>query len=468
VARNWVERGHYGRLLDGQLAPPGLEASFPTTAPVALMMRLFGVGLWQGRLFGVVCMVGALALLYHLALQLYNRSVARGTLFVALLMSMHPQLHPLIMGRQVLAETPMFCYLLAGYTCLLPAFRRPLWLLPAMLCWGLALVAKLQVLPFWAVSLGTPLLVMLWMRRWRSAGVLGVALVGAVAVAQALMRLWGVLIVGHTLPPATLSGLYAVLAVVPNTFNRLFALGNVLMFGLPTALGLVYAAWRILRERQPWMEYAERECVQLALLALAASWFGWFVLLSVGVPRYFFPVTFLGSMFVAAWLADLTDQFALGATLSRAGAMLSKQRKQRRAAGALLAICVVAATLPITLQSLYRDYLMADDHSAQRVADFFNRQTPPDTRIETYESELHFLLDRPYHYPPDQIHVELNRRGLLQQDIQIDYNALSTDPDYLVVGQFARGNGLYQPAIERGAFRRIQTIGIYTIYERVR
>jgi hypothetical protein len=32
VARNEAERGHYGRLLDGQLAPPGLVAAFPVTA----------------------------------------------------------------------------------------------------------------------------------------------------------------------------------------------------------------------------------------------------------------------------------------------------------------------------------------------------------------------------------------------------------------------------------------------------
>src|SRR5437868_3006531 len=76
VARNLVERGHYGRLLDGQLAPPGLEAAFPVTAPVALSFELFGVGIWQGRLFGVLCTVAALALMYHLALRLYNRPVA--------------------------------------------------------------------------------------------------------------------------------------------------------------------------------------------------------------------------------------------------------------------------------------------------------------------------------------------------------------------------------------------------------
>src|SRR6266536_6657705 len=152
VARNWVESGHYGRLLDGQLAPPGLEASFTVTAPIALSFRLFGVGIWQGRLFGVLCIVAALALIYHLALRLYNQSVAIGTLVVLLLMSMHPQLHPLIMGRQALAEMPMFCYLLAGFACLLPAFRRPLWLLPTAIFWGIALITKAQTLPFWVVS----------------------------------------------------------------------------------------------------------------------------------------------------------------------------------------------------------------------------------------------------------------------------------------------------------------------------
>src|SRR5262249_46450932 len=106
VARNWVERGHYGRLLGGQLAPPGLQAAFPVTAPIALSMRLFGVGLWQGRLFGVLCLFVALALIYYLALHLYSRPIAFGTLAVLLLTPMHPFLHPLLMGRQVLAEMP--------------------------------------------------------------------------------------------------------------------------------------------------------------------------------------------------------------------------------------------------------------------------------------------------------------------------------------------------------------------------
>src|SRR2546422_8856901 len=107
VARNWVERGHYGRLLAGQPAPPGLEAAISVTGPVALSFYLFGVGIWQGRLVGVLFMLATLGMTYYLARLLYDRSVAVGTLMALLLLSTHPPLHPLFMGRTVLAEMPM-------------------------------------------------------------------------------------------------------------------------------------------------------------------------------------------------------------------------------------------------------------------------------------------------------------------------------------------------------------------------
>ena len=93
---------------------------------------------------------------------------------------------------------------------------------------------------------------------------------------------------------------------------------------------------------------------------------------------------------------------------------------------------------------------------------------PPTTRVETYESELHFLLNRPYHYPPDQLHVELNRRSLLGQETPVIYDPLSSDPDILVVGTFARGNDLYAPVLASGAFRPILRDETYEVYQRVR
>ena len=43
------------------------------------------------------------------------------------------------------------------------------------------------------------------------------------------------------------------------------------------------------------------------------------------------------------------------------------------------------------------------------VADYFNARTPPEALIETYDSELFLFLNRPYHYPPPQVVVEVIR-----------------------------------------------------------
>jgi hypothetical protein len=468
VARNWVERGHYGRLLDGQLAPPGLEASFTVTTPVALAFRLFGIGIWQGRLPGVVFMVAALALLYFLAQRLYDRRVAIGTLFVLLLMPMHPQLHPLIMARQVLGETPMFCYMLAGYTCFFVALRRPLvWLPLATFWWGITVITKAQVVPFWVASLGVPLGVSLFRRQWRTAALLGIGLIGSWMISYPIVWLWSLMINGHTLPVIPISGIYEITALVLIPFNRLFALWIVLLVGLPTLFGLCYAAWRQLRGYdRPAME-GRVETLRLALLTLSGSWFAWFVFLSVGVPRYVYPATFVGSIFVAALLNDITDHYSLQSTLNRATTIL-RGKLNRQVAGAWLAIGILALTVPITLLTLNNYYFSYTDTSAVDVANFLNTQTPPNALIETYESEVHFLLERRYHYPPDQIHVELNRRSLIHQNVTIDYDPLAANPDYLLVGRFAREDKLYQPVIDSGAFRLLRAYGDYRLYERVR
>src|SRR2546422_620504 len=119
VARNWVERGHYGRLLDGAQVAPGLAAALPAVAPIALCFRLFGVGVWQGRLPGVLFTVAALVVLYCLVCRLYGHRVAAAALGFLLLVPGHVPFHPLFWGRQALAEMPLLFYLLAGSCCLL-------------------------------------------------------------------------------------------------------------------------------------------------------------------------------------------------------------------------------------------------------------------------------------------------------------------------------------------------------------
>ncbi|GIV96209.1 MAG: glycosyl transferase [Herpetosiphonaceae bacterium] len=464
VARTWVEHGYYARLREGQPAPRGLDAAFTVTAPVALSFRLFGVGIWQGRLPGVLFTIGALVLMVILTRMLYTSRIAYATIAVLLLLSIHPQTNALLLGRQVLGEMPMFFYLLAGYVLFLLALQRSIVFLPlAVLVWGAALLTKAQLPPFWTLALVVPLCVACLNRKWRLAVMFAVAIIGARLTSQWLYQLQLLILEDRILLPAPVSGLYEVLAWVPRAFNRIFALQMALICGIPTAVGLCYEAARWLRKRSRLGTQAEQELIRLSLLMFAGSWFTWFLLLSVGVPRYLFPAMFVGSIFVAKLLDTLTCGFDPTGTFRRSARPLT-----RNGAGALFALLLLAMTLPLTLLTLIRSYTAPPDIAPLQTAAYFNDHTMPDTLIETYESELHFLLNRPYHYPPDQIHIELNRRGLLGQDVPIDYDPLLADPDYLVVGRFAAGNGLYDEVLKTGSFRLIETFGRYQIYERVR
>ena len=113
-------------------------------------------------------------------------------------------------------------------------------------------------------------------------------------------------------------------------------------------------------------------------------------------------------------------------------------------------------------------YLAGADGSARQTAEFLNTSASPDALIETYDSELFFFLNRPYHYPPDQLSVDLSRRALLDKTVLIDYDPLAANPDYIVVGPFSALWRLYDPTLSGTAFRWLKTIGRYAIYQRVR
>lgn len=469
IARNWVENGFYGRFLAGSPIPISPTNGFPVIAPVALGFKLFGIGIWEGRVLFTGYSLGAMALIYQLAIRLYGRTVAQGTLLVLMLMTAFPDLHPILMGHQALGDTPAMFYLLAGYSCFSTTRKQPLWVIAAVLFWTSALVTKLQVLPFWLASLLVPLAVCVYKKNWRVAGLIGCALIAAMIGSRLLLILLELLLKSPTLPTAQLNGLYQVTALVTEIPARLFALIVTFEFGVPTLLGITYGVWKYVRSRDNFEANTDSEVVKLALLVLASSWFAWYVTLSVGWIRYLFPATFVGSIFVAAMCYDLTNGFNLAATIRQSGSVFSEFRFKRKNMGALLVVVLVATTVPRSLTMLYKAYFLDADVSAQEVARFINTQTPPKALIETYDSELFFLLQRPYHYPPDQLHVDLVRRTFLYDDgVLINYDPLAANPDYLVVGPHSKQWHLYDPILNTGAFRLRHAYNRYDIYERVR
>ena len=87
---------------------------------------------------------------------------------------------------------------------------------------------------------------------------------------------------------------------------------------------------------------------------------------------------------------------------------------------ALVSVILIATSLGQTIKILYGAYVVEADDSYKEVVRFINDNTPAGALIETYESELFFLLNRRYHYPPDQVHVDLIRRNSLGERVKID------------------------------------------------
>jgi len=469
VARNWVERGQYGQLLEGELKPPGLSADFTVVAPVALSFRLLGIGIWQGRLPGTIFNLGALLWITLLADHLYNRKVAWLTLILVILLPANEKLNPILLGRQVLGEMPAMHYLLLGYLLLYFTLRGKLiWLVPAVLMWGLALRTKAQVPPFWLGSILLPLLYCLVRQSWRQAAILAITAGGAWLAALGIVWFQAWLLEGKTLSSTGLQGYYSMSVIVPVLHVRAWALISGITFGMSVLVGLLYAcgqAWKNLRR----VELDEPvEIVRLALLGLACSWMAWYLLMAMYWPRFLFPALFVGCIFAAKALHDLTCGLDLPGTIRKASSVFLSRATTPSALGALLAVVLTAWYLTVSGMIFSISYPTYSSTAAAQTAFYLNTETETDALIESYESQVQFLTQRSWHYPPDQVHVQLNKRSLIDPKTPVEYDALVADPDYLVVGPSGGEWQLYEPVLGAGNFTVLKEFPPYTIYARVR
>jgi hypothetical protein len=116
--------------------------------------------------------------------------------------------------------------------------------------------------------------------------------------------------------------------------------------------------------------------------------------------------------------------------------------------------------------------------AARDAADYVNQHAASGAVVETYESEVMFYLQRLYHYPPDEMSVELVWQEMIDYDPSrptlnkgegLHYDPLTANPDYLIVGP---PDSLwyvpYTGVLASGAFRPVFAAGRYQVLERVR
>lgn len=467
VARTWVELGHYGCLFKGEPAPPSLAAHFPVVASVAAGFALFGVGVWQTRVVGLLFTFGAFLLLYAVTRRLYGRSIAMAALALLILVPLKWSIHPLYIGRQVLGEMPLLCFLLAGFLCVLMSRNRPLWQVAAVGCWALAWMTKTQVAPFLVASLVGTMLFMTLRGDWSVVGRLAVALIGAWGGCRLLIAGKDWLLAGHIMPHPPVDGMTEAIALVFVPSIRLETMQYLFVCWPEYPLGLAYAAWRLRRESGSAGRASVEQTVHTMLLLLAGSWLAWFAFLCAGEPRYALPGLFLAAPFTAALLCDLTGGFNVSFLARSLTGLLRSRRLTSQGVKAVAVVLLLAVMGWVALQERYAFRAREDNRDLFAVTHYLNTTTPPMALIETYDSELFLFLQRPYTYAPPRILVEIIRREQGQAQA-VTYDPLESKPDYLVVGEYGQWAGFYKPLIAKNLVRLVTTIGHYQIYQPVR
>jgi hypothetical protein len=263
--------------------------------------------------------------------------------------------------------------------------------------------------------------------------VLGIALVGAMVASQLIPVRGSGLAQEPNAAIGSGSRIVQVTALVMVPSVRLLTLGWSVEYAIPVTWGLAYAARTSLGHLRSGEGSEGREMVKLALTTFAATWLAWYTL-----PFRRFPPVSVPA--IAGW------QHGSGCAASRRTSPNPRERDLRDNG------CVSARRNGRDGRTAAHDRAGHGECIGERLLRVTTicahscRRIPQHEHAigrfdRTYESELFLLLDRRYHYPPDPVHVELNRRTFLQQDVPIPYDPLAADPDYLVVGSECRGCG---------------------------
>ncbi len=469
VARTWVETGHHGCLLRGEPAPPILAAHFPVIASVAVSFKLFGIGIWQARIVGLLYTFGALLLLYGVSRRIYSRPIAIVALALLILVPFKWSIHPLFIGRQVLGEMPMLCFLLAGFACVLRSEENRGWLAGAILCWSIAWWTKGQAAPFFIASLAGGAMWAGWRKDWTTVRRLLVLLGGSWAGYRLLLVTKDLLLAGHTMPHPPTDGMTEAIAMVFVPSVRLETIRHMLATWPAYTIGLGYAAWRLWRA-DPSLRIHQtarlEQTVRTMLLILAVTWLAWFAFLCAGEPRYALPGLFIAAPFTAAFFHDFTQGFNVTFLRQAFWGLVRARRITREGVQAAVVVGLLAVMGLVALQERYAFRGREDERDLFALTDYLHAVTPSTGLIETYDSELFLFLDRRYTYAPPKVLVDVMRREQ-NPAWPVTYDPLAAHPDYIVLGEYGRWAAFYKPLIKQGRIRLVSTIGRYEIYEPV-
>lgn len=491
LARTLAEDGVYAmRNSDGYQTFGPVQSVGPTVIlPVALVFKIFGVGLLPGRVVVAVYTLIALLLFYLVGRHLFDTWTAILGLFFLL---SAPAVRIFIYGREVLGEVPGLAFFLAGSLALYNALqkRRLTWTILAGLLFGAAILTKSQYLLMIPATLSiAAILDLVYYRKdaWKTlALVTGLALVCGFA-----WQVWQVSYYGLASYQADLVKLRQ-LAAVTTGFHLPTALGGIRAI-LGSDSGHFYMFWGF--PALGFLFYLSAQCtlkgLLLACVAIFTSlWLLYFMFWIISWHHYALPAMALLAMFVAKLFIDLGRVVvsSIGEYLRGLRAGGSTTINFALAIGTLVGLLSYGLWAGYNLQQYVRSDVLdrtgdaaADLRSPPQlqnpdlVAAYLEQNIPPGAVIETWERELGILTDLTYHYPDQSMlaHTHKSRylNGYSGYQLGEDYFQ-EVSPDYVVVGWYSRLAPLYDINYITKSSKLIWSIGRagfqYDIYKMYR
>jgi 4-amino-4-deoxy-L-arabinose transferase-like glycosyltransferase len=460
TARTLAERGVYatGGVAGAHPFDPMTSSGPVDLLAVAAAFRLAGTGTAQARAPMVLFTLVAVALLYLLAQWLWGWHAGLVAVLAALAM---PRIHDtslLFLGRQVMSEAPSLALTLLGLWLLFQSWQRQRdWMaVVAGMLTALALYSKGQT----TVGL-LPAILVGCLLRWRAPGGRLAPLLAwsaGMAIAVTAMLTWQFLSTTEAVRQehvATfIDQLHAQLAMtdparrLPRSAARIAAIVALAVSLRAAAL----APWRGSADGDP-----SRRCAELTLVGYVLFAGLWYLLVSVGWPRYAYSaLVFSGLLLgrsvygVLPWAVERLRRWPAVAG---------------RAYGLVVAGLALAA-LSSNLEPLRRCPAHSD---AEDVGAYIRASIPPPAVIESFDWEVDALSSHwNYHHPPQSYLTESIRQMAVGEAFDLRYDVLQADPDYLLTGPFSDWVRIYDSDVTRKNFRRVASFGPYAVLERVR
>lgn len=464
AARTLAEYGVYGTSNAYGVIPfdPATTNGPADTLVMAAAFRLLGPGPGNVRLgvlpFTLLAIVG----LYQLATLMFGRRTALLSVLLVLAFPPLERTSFLLLGRQAMGEMPALALIVWGLWLWFRSWRRGgnlLWGATGGVLVGVGLLSKTQI----AISLLPALTaISLSALLWRS--VPAPKVIFPIGATLATLAGWKVLeSLLCTGPTCSANPTFFAAAVPTLLFTNMHGVeinrgGMVAAFTMLLAAGLT--AYRLFRAASTNRRWTARQWAQAAL----ATWVGfytlWYIVFSIGWTRYAF-----AGWIIAALL--LGEPFAwclrwLRTTLANAGQHSLAQIVSPAALIVLIASAAVFNAQPL-LAAPASDPL-------QSMSAYIDRTLAPEDVVETWEWELGVSTRHSAYTYPDGIYVMrvVQREFYPGSGAALDYAVLTHDPDYLVVGPFARYTGIYPASAVSQHFTLVHSEGPYTLYARDR